>query len=205
MNVPISAIREFVKFILNDPHKYKWTLQGFGMLRLHMNPNVRLHIWDSRYETPNVSAIHDHLQWGLRSLILSGEIQNTRFHRVSGPDKDNPFDEALEFNHARIKAGMGGGIDRHMGKIWLCPGVTEIYGPGEKYSQEPNEIHETVAEPGTITLMHKTPTDDTDGATVFWRRGEWVSAEPRVAETHAMEDICDYALEKLLREERESL
>ena len=65
----------------------------------------------------------------------------------------------------------------------------DAYAEGEDYRQAPAEIHETDAEDGTVTLMHKAPTGD-ESARVFWPAGsEWGSAEPRRATADEVADI----------------
>jgi hypothetical protein len=65
--------------ILEHAQDFTWTVQGMGFMRLHLAGHCWLHVWDSRLRVPGVSMIHDHLQWGLESTILSGSLVNRRY------------------------------------------------------------------------------------------------------------------------------
>jgi hypothetical protein len=176
-------------FALREARRFDWILQGFGMLRLHLDRDTRLHVWDSRYAAPGVSTIHDHLQWGLQSTVIFGELTNYRFVES---------DLGQIHRQARITAGIGGGIREELAPIRLLRQAPEIYRPGDTYAQAPNEIHESRPRDGTVTLMLKTPTEDKDGARVFWRSGEWVTAEPRAADIDEVLAITRAALRRAI-------
>lgn len=173
--------------ILSRAAAYEWSLQGMGMLRLHLPDDYRLHVWDSRYRVPNVSMIHDHLQWGLHSTVIAGRLANRRYVESA---KGEPF------MFATLKPGYGCFFKSDPKDVWLSELPVDNYGEGESYSQIPSEIHQTDAEDGTVTLMRKTPTDD-ESARVFWPIGTyWVSAEPRPATPDEVADITSRALDK---------
>ncbi len=183
-NLRLDALRAVVKNVLEHPTRFEWSLQGMGMLRLHFD-NYRIHIWDSLYRAPGVSMIHDHLQWGLQSLVLSGEIRNIRY--VENPHGDR-------YMHVRLQAGYGCRFLEEPSEIRLIQLAPETYCTGESYSQEPAEIHRTESRRGTVTIMRKTSTD-TGTARVFWPVGEeWGSAEPHPAAPAQVEAITGYAL-----------
>jgi hypothetical protein len=161
--------------LLNHALDMPWTVQGFGLLRLHMG-NHRLHLWDERLMVPGVSMIHDHAQWGLTSLVIKGSIINQRYE-ASGRDPHPTH------HYVHIVGGHGRDSFQHEPRtVLLTPRHPELILTGMSYSQTPGEIHESKPEPGgTVTLMTKRPTD-TDQAIVFWEIGsEWVSAQPRPA------------------------
>lgn len=165
--------RAFALHILQNANKFEWSLQGLGMLRLHMPDNFRLHIWDHSFAYPGASPIHDHLQWALKSTILSGRIINTRYAECEGEPN---------YQYATIKAGYGCYFQTEPKSIRLIEDMIEHLKPGEEYSQRPNEIHWTKAMPGTVTIMQKYPSKELESARVFWRIDEqWGSAEPRPA------------------------
>ena len=49
--------RLWVRTLLSKPLGFDWSIQGFGMIRLYLSPNLRLHIWNSRGRVKNVSDI----------------------------------------------------------------------------------------------------------------------------------------------------
>lgn len=196
MSQNIRELRAMAHAILTHADCYKWSLQGFGMLRLHLDDDVRLHIWDDRYRVPDVSLIHDHAQWGLKSTIISGAMRNTRFafsDRVAPSSVELTEPYGL-YRYATIKAGVGGGMVSESKLCILKASKAEKYGPGGSYSQEPNEIHLSWPDNGCVTIMAKTP-NDTDTARVFWPHNkQWVSAEPRAATRDEVDTIVANAL-----------
>jgi hypothetical protein len=181
-------LRTMARHILEEAPAFKWSLQGLGMLRLHMGNNTRLHVWDLRHAFPGASAIHDHLQWGLHSTVLSGCIENQRY-------SEDPSGEP--FVYQTFKAGYGCFTKHEPRPIRLICSSGEVYLPGESYSQRPEEIHRTVPVNGTVTIMHKTPSADPDSARIFWPAGtEWGSAEPRAATISEVWQITQYALKQ---------
>lgn len=181
------VLKALAQWILTNALKFEWSLQGMGMLRLHLPGNYRLHIWDSRYRTLNVSMVHDHLQWGLHSTIVAGRLVNRRYVEA---------DDGEPYNFATLKPGYGCYFKHDPKPCSLTELGPDTYTAGQSYSQAPAEIHETDAEDGTVTLMRKTPTDD-ESARVFWATGEeWVSAEPRHATAEEVADIAGRALER---------
>lgn len=182
-----------LRSLLTNGENLEWQYQGLGMIRLHLGTRHRLHIWDRSLAVPDVSTIHDHLQWGLNSTILVGQMINQRYTQEQRPG-------SIMFQHARIKACEGGGIEQSLGMTFLHPCEQETYYPGNCYFQEPDEIHESIPYEGTVTLMAKTPTNDRDGARVFWRKGDWVSAEPRPATNREICQCLNKALALLERQ-----
>ena len=45
-----------------------WSLQGLGMFRLYLSHEKRLHVWDARFRTSDVSVIHTH-PWHFTSEV----------------------------------------------------------------------------------------------------------------------------------------
>lgn len=195
MDLKESLIRNTVREILKAPEGHKWTLQGMGLLRLYLTPDVRLHVWDSRYRNPGVSMIHDHLQWDLESYVVAGVLRNRRYTRFAADAE--PRLVRPEPYHCRVlRAGMGFEFREDQKDCLLLARPQEIYKVGESYRQDADEIHETDADDGTVTIMTKTQRGN-ELATVFWPRGtEWGSAEPRIARLPEIRDICANALDK---------
>ncbi len=186
----ISQLRVLAQAILTEATSFQWTLQGFGMLRLHLPKDYRLHVWDRRFAVPGVSTIHDHLQWGLKSTIINGRIINVRFD-VSRCDAD-----AYTHVGAVFEPGANAAMKQVPARYFLQERKFEILTTGDSYEQWPDEVHESRPDNGTVTLMQKLPTED-DSARIFWPRDtEWVSAAPRPATRNEVADICSMALEK---------
>jgi hypothetical protein len=182
-----DTVETLVKAILANAKNFEWSLQGMGMLRLHLPDNRRLHIWDSRFRRPGVSMIHDHIQWGLSSRIIAGRLTNKRYV-IDDPDIGMPYTFSV------LKPGYGCFFKTEPELTYLRPLHLEVYEAGETYAQGPSEIHETDAEDGTVTLMTKFPTED-ESARVFWPAGtEWGSAEPRVATAGEVDEITRNAI-----------
>lgn len=161
-----------VRKLLENPLVHEWSLQGFGMLRLSLSEEVRMHIWDSRFRVKNVSAIHDH-PWDFDSVVVAGSLMNTRFHEC---DADSTL-----FNKAMIKCGAGGCLMEPPRQVRLASQGWETYLPGETYHQAAEEIHSTMASDGAITIItRKFRPTNRDFATLYFE-GDWVTAEPRKA------------------------
>lgn len=196
-----SITRSLVRFLLERAADYKWSIQGFGMLRLYLDGahEPRLNIWDSRYRIPNVSMMHTH-PWDFASLIVAGELGNVRYVEAAPCDGKG----VIEVHSSQIKPGPSGGLRRHAGEILedreVCrfiPQCEEIYSPGEVYFQLADEIHVSLPSDGCITINLRERVG-ADVARTFWPRGtECVSAEPRVATAEEVSDITQLALRGL--------
>ena len=184
----MTPTKTLARAILSNAGAYEWSLQGMGMLRLHLPDHHRLHVWDSRYRVPGVSMVHDHLQWGLHSTIVAGRLTNRRYRTVIDAANAEPY------LFATLKPGYGCYFKHEPQACMLSADSPRLYEEGESYEQSPADIHATDAADGTVTLMRKTPTDD-ESARVFWPAGsEWGSAEPRRATAAEVEAITSHAL-----------
>lgn len=174
-----QVTRELVRKILERATSYKWTLQGFGMLRLYLGGCARLHVWHKDLAVPNVSDIHTH-PWSLRSLVVCGRLHNVRFTEMDAPA------EYLTHYAQELVTGEGGGLISKPRLVRLTPAtLSEYYAAGNVYSQGPSEIHVSYPEDGTVTVMERNEMDRAPAAWTYWPRTRgadgWVSAEPRVA------------------------
>jgi len=189
----IDVSKVLVRHILENAQSFEWSLQGMGMLRLHLPNNNRLQVWDSRFRAPGVSMVHDHLQWGLHSWILAGRLTNRKYVEVTEPDKGHPFKVVT------IKPGVGTFFKEEPRNTYLKALKPELYVSGACYHQHPSEIHETDALDGTVTLIFKEVTPD-ESARVFWPLGtEWGSAEPHSATPAEVEAITQNSLDTWFR------
>lgn len=189
----VTAIRSLVHHILrvsllehaaDAVPRHDWSIQGFGMLRLHLPGDCRLNVWNSRYRVLDVSLMHTH-PWNFESLVVNGTVNNRRYLQ----DEDGDL-----YNSARIKPGPGGGVLQieHAQRLLARP--FERITTGGSYSQLAHEIHSSHPEDGTVTLNARERVGE-DVALVFWpATGKWVSAEPRRATREEVAAICGHAL-----------
>jgi len=175
--------------VLVAPSRYEWTLQGFGMLRTYLGEDrrLRLHIWDSRFRTENVSDVHDH-PWDFESLVLRGSIRNVRY------DARQPTFRGEATHHlGRIVCGPSPSVrgPQDVEPVWLFKQSDQTYQAGESYFMKNVEVHSSVPEDGTVTVCRrKFVNKDTETARVGWLLGEeWVSAEPRAATPEEVREI----------------
>jgi hypothetical protein len=81
--------------------------------------------------------------------------------------------------------------------VLLSPGEPETYWQGASYEQKPEEIHRTIAQDGTVTLIERPQGPPLEEACVYWPRGtQWVSAEPKPAEEWRVAPVIAYALSR---------
>lgn len=176
-----KLMRDLVKTILQSPFDLKWSVQGLGMLRTYISDDqvYRLHIWDSALRVPGVSPIHDH-PWHLHSTIVAGNLIQRRYSLY----EDGLFcDLPLEMlRTSTIKPGENAFTKTDPENALVYAHPLESYLSGQEYSQRKDEIHESLAVDGTVTLVKRTFEGDRDSARVFWRgNGGWVDAAPRRA------------------------
>lgn len=168
-----------IKEILTSPLNYPWTIQGFGMLRLWIDPDgtERLHIWDTETANEDVSTLHTH-PWDFDSVIISGKLINQRYN-VEYYGNSTPPDH--HFKASTIKTGEGGYLSGTPFNIRAIKRQPEYYSTEDNYHQDAEEYHESYPEKGCVTLIRRNFRFNRF-ATVGWAHGtNWVTAEPRAA------------------------
>lgn len=185
-----------IRFILRNAPKSDWTLQGFGMLRFNLSPDLRLHVWSEADKVPGVSEIHTH-PWDFRSLCVAGCVRNRRYtERAAGPDR-------LPMLRQTIQCGVGACLKGDPELVNLYAERIEYINAdrgARSYRQDAREIHSSHPEDGTVTLVQRTFKADTEHAYVYWPAGtEWVTAEPRTATPEEVERITQNALNRWFR------
>lgn len=188
-----DAMRAMSHAILSNAHQYRWTVQGFGMLRAYLptlgSPKrFRFNVWDGRLAIPGVSIMHDH-PWDFDSWIINGRFRNVRYveDHFNGDD----------FKFMTIKCGEDGCAMSQPSKVRLRSLPVEQYRTGDKYHQDAREIHASFYDEGTVTLNDRT--GDTEHAKVFWSdepNSHWVDAKPREATPEEITRTVMLALEK---------
>lgn len=185
MNIQAALVQS----ILQQWRSYEWTVQGFGFARTKIANVGRIHVWDSRLAVPLVSTAHTH-PWPRRSTIISGELINVRFVEAE------PHMPGVPYMASGIATGEGGGLIGEPREVWLLPeSEPEFYMAGCTYEQKPAEIHRTIAQDGTVTLLERPQGPPLEEATTYWPRGtQWVSAEPGKVDQWKLEMVIQYAL-----------
>lgn len=161
------AYEHEIAAIIAAPFAFPWRAHGLGMLKTYLDPErtVRLNLWHNRLVVPGTSPMHTH-PWGLRSQIVAGRLTNRRWVRRLAEGGD-PFWEGT------INCESFCGIEGEPTLVYLADQEPEVYGVGRSYTQEPEEIHSTEFEDGTVTVMTRIPAPQTHGrASVFWPHGE---------------------------------
>ena len=206
MTESYQHLREFIRGVLRHHHFYKWTLQGFGMLRTFPFPDnqeVRLHVWSKAHQVPGVSTIHNH-PWDFSSTVVSGELTNVLYGvaRASKTLYDKlTLEQQGGFSHERqdLRCGEGGGLIGVPTPVRLVEVGRATYTSDwtHTYMQTAEAIHESRPQDGTVTLVARKFRENRDIARVFWPAGlAWISAEPREATPAEVEAIVENALEK---------
>jgi hypothetical protein len=189
----MNTIKLLVRSILEHPLQYKWTLQGLGMLRMYLSPEVRLHVWNSAFKVKNASPLHTH-PWDFESLVVAGSVQQYRYEEFEG---HVPGEYSEKYWKQTIKCGEGACTMTPKERVWLFKNKLETFVEGSTYTQEKNEIHESVPLDGTVTIVTRTFKGDKDTADVLWSptmSDEFVSAEPRKADAGEVLIITKHAL-----------
>jgi hypothetical protein len=181
----MNITRAAIKTIIAHAPDFDWSLQGFGMFRLYLSREVRLHVWSHRHATERVSTIHTH-PWHFRSTVISGDITD-RLYRDRGV--------AGNWNRQKIICGQGGCAVSEPDSVHLLVLQEITVRDGESYSLTADAIHESKPSDGCVTVIERQFLADTEHAYVFYPRGEkWVSAEPRPARQSEVEEMRELAL-----------
>lgn len=182
MNITAALVRS----ILEGHEAFAWTVQGFGFLRTKIENVGRIHVWDSRLAVDHVSSMHTH-PWSFRSTIISGELINARYCADVAGD--------MLYRSSQIQTGEGGGLCGDDLPVRLKLQCMDHYVAGDSYTQEAREIHRSMAQDGTITLLEREQGPADEKADVFWPFGtDWVSAMPRPAQEYEIQSAIGYAL-----------
>lgn len=197
--------KHLVLKMLEKPFDYDWSWQGFGMFRLYLSREVRLHVWAPSLATKNVTTLHTH-PWHFESEVIVGKMVDHRyiFRRVFEPFAnqmrgDSYVARAPErptHHEMRIVCGPSGHAcaesQRDVELIHECRTVVRA---GERYRLQASDIHESEPSPGTVTIIRRTFLSDTEHASVFFPYGqEWVSAKPRAATREEIRFMAESAL-----------
>jgi hypothetical protein len=191
----VNPTKQLTKAILEHADSFDWTLQGLGMLRTYLSLEVRLHVWHSGFKFKEgdqiASELHTH-PWNFHSLVVAGRVRNYRFLEVAGTSLGTG--QAIPRKRQTIRCGEGGGLIGDPVDVFLAEQPTETFEEGETYTQKAEEIHRSLPDDGTVTIIEREFLDDTEHAFVYFR-GEWISAEPRPATPEEVAEITGFALQ----------
>ena len=197
----VTTARHLVEAMLRHPVGLPWSVQGLGMMRMYLTADrsVRLHVWDRALVVPGASPVHTH-PWDFTSLVVAGRIFNQRFTVA------NTWDAADPWNRGRLKCGEGAhivatltdAVEGAAERVGLVEGPVETWRQGESYQQDKDEIHRSLPEDGTVTIVTRRFGPDPDHAWVYWRGAPgtpWRDAAPRTATPEEIRDVAARALE----------
>lgn len=174
-------VKKLIEQGLTQEINGEWQIQGFGMLRLYITKEVRLHVWHNGlvyHDTP--SQIHNH-PWNFNSRIVVGNLRNVRY--LEWPEK------TATHHIAKILCGPGGGLTSESPRDTNLEIATiDEYNAGDVYYQTAKELHRTVFKNGTVTIVTREFLDDADHALVAYPiKQQWKTAEPRTATERELE------------------
>lgn len=177
--------------ILTRAEDFEWSLQGFGMLRMYITPEVRLHLWNPHAAYPGVTRIHNH-PWDFESHVICGSMLD-RLYRTQDWSRFAPT-----HREERIVCGPGGHSEGAKRTVRLVLKGERRVSAGESYTLKASELHESLPEPGTATIIVRTFKTDTEHALVYPQvERPWVSAEPRPATKEEVRAFADLTLRTL--------
>jgi len=175
--------KTYVRKVLENPHDRLWTVQGFGKMATNITENARLHVWDRVLVEPRVPAIHSH-SWDFKSTILAGRMRNLRFREIDG----------VTWN--RILVSSAGAVMGPTERAALTELPLDIYGEGESYVQTSEEIHLSLPEDGTATLVEWQRESPERLMRIFWRGNRpWEGAKPRRATAEEIRNVTQNVLD----------
>lgn len=212
--------------LLEDlPADHPVEAQGFGMARIRLNRELRLHLWDKALRNPEVTDIHTH-PWDLYSVVLRGSIENERYTEITPEDifkqgldlgakgnipvgKTDTVPVPSYFNAVRheIKPGPEPFIINSKAVLLQKRG-SDIYGPsytkGAHYHERKGQIHRTEWNQGNghpLTLLFREPVHgDSDRAMSYAIGKGWVDARVTVME-QAQAKIYRNTMQDMLQNE----
>lgn len=169
----------------------QWSFQGLGMYRLYLDSahKVRLHVWFPSKCT-YASEIHTH-PWDFKSTVINGVITDHLY-------KEEKSSKSKPYNRQKLFCGIGGGLQEQPEVVEL----RNIYEPyvialGQSYVRRRNHIHRSEPKEGTVTIVERSIPEgmSPDHAFVYWPVGkEWGNAEPRLATSEEVNEVCQNAL-----------
>lgn len=167
INMSHAPLKRAVQSILEHSQDYKWSVSGLGMLRTYLDEETRIHIWDSSLLVPGVTLLHTH-PWSFESVVIAGSIQDHRMTKLKG----GPISDRGLYDEYYIRCGAGGGVKDEPRKVRLYAQASRAYGDGHRYEHDPEDIHCTGFQEGSVTMVKRKFREDRDSAYVYAPAGE---------------------------------
>ena len=207
-----ATVRAMVKAILKSAGSYSWEVPANGRLTLVLEPNVAvINVFHSKYRVPNSTAIHSHTV-DFRSDIIGGVMRQYRYLRATagaghsaGPERSTA-DAGRGSTPQRYweqELTLGGRLAGEPVECLLKESELEVYRTGEYYEITADEIHQSVPEDGTVTLISRQYKTSPTSVSTFW---PWaplpVGAKPsdkiipKEAPEEVVRDVISVALER---------
>ncbi len=128
----------------------KYQVHGNGILRIRLQDDLYLHIYDPRIPRQKVRTdIHDH-RFGFISKVLQGELTQIKYRTTLGPQG------GVKYRLAEVNGQVENGLRLTLTLEELIVIQNKTYKAGEEYSLHPQEIHQVFSPGFTITLLKKT-------------------------------------------------
>jgi hypothetical protein len=181
--------KALVKNLLENPHDNEWSIQGLGMLRTYLAPETRLHVWSQVASVEAASKMHTH-PWDFESLIVSGRVCDFNCREITQYEGGG-----TRMRKQTIRCGEGGGLIGEPEDVRISVWPPKAYTEGQTYSHKAEDIHYSVPEEGSVTIIQREFREDTEHAFVYFN-GEWGTAEPRPATDGEIVAVCGSALER---------
>lgn len=187
--IDMPLVRASVRKLLENAERLDgWSYQGFGMFRLYLSKAIRLHVWDPSQAVEGVTTIHTH-PWHFRSTVVSGRMVDKLY---ALPLLDTG---ASTHQMQQIVCGPGGGACGEPQLVRLERLQEAVISVGQSYGLTAKAPHESMPDPGTVTLIERRFLPDEEHAYVFPPIGQpWVSAEPRPATRKEVAEMMELAL-----------
>jgi hypothetical protein len=190
----VEITKLLIKKILEHATHYEWELKGLGMMRTYLSEDTKIHVWDSRFKVPDVSLTHEH-PWTFESFIIVGRLVNRRL--LATPMLESAVDDPSTNPYMRsvVQCGPGGCLLAEPTLVHLHSPKEQVLAGGQRYQQRWDEIHQTYADDGTVTIVRRVDYKEPRAAAVYWPYGEeWVSSDPVMATPAKIQDIAENSL-----------
>src|SRR3954467_5589547 len=126
-----SCTQALVRTILEHAEDHPWRMVDIGLLGLRLDGRrrYRLHVWGPGYRVGD-PPVHDH-PYDFTSTVVVGELTNTRY--VEDP-------EGVEYQRMRCSPADE---DARITDSVRLSGAAEVWRPGDEYSQDAHELHDS--------------------------------------------------------------
>jgi len=195
----VQTTRALVKAILKRAENYSWEVPANGRLTLVLEPNVAvINVFHSKYRVPNSTAIHSHTV-DFRSDIVGGVMRQYRYVRAAADGGHGPAPQ----KYWEQELTLGGKLAGEPVECWLRESEIEEYSAGESYEITADEIHRSVPEDGTVTLISRQYKTSPVSVSTFWPWAPMAAGAkpsdkiiPAPAAAEVILDVVSVALER---------